>query len=267
MLFEEPKPRRGAGLGAYIPLIAGTLLLGAMAAVLVFGALMVGRATSADPSPDGEAAYEDGFPIVDWDYWLSINPDIVAWVTVPGTDVDYPVIQADASAPDYWNEHDVYGDWSIFGCPFLHADNAATGGILESQNAVFQGHNIQDLNSQMFSAFANFADEAYASEHPEVLVQTPDGVKLRLQPFAVEVVPNAGYAAVLSTEFDSDAQFRQYVAERVEASQVVFEDRVPDDRMWTFSTCSYFLTPANERTVVHCSLKSISRPISAEGGE
>lgn len=261
MLFEEEKPKRKGG---HLPLILGVVILGAVALLLAYGACMVRSATSPSPSPSSaETEYEeDGFPVVDWDFWLSVNPDIVAWVTVPGTDIDYPVVQAKASNPDYWNYHDVYGNYSLFGCPFLHADNELTGGVTESYNAVFQGHNIQGLNSQMFSAFANFADEAYASEHGNVLVQTPD-TKLKLRVFAVEVIPNAGYANVLSTEFDSQVQFIEYVNERVGASQVVFADVVPNDRMWTFSTCSYFITPANERTVVHCSLGSIAKVIEA----
>ena len=53
--------------------------------------------------------------------------------------------------------------------------------------------------------------------------------------------------------FDSDADFQRYVAERVAASAVRIGG-APSSQMWTFSTCSYLLTPENERTVVHCKL-------------
>ena len=42
------------------------------------------RAVDIDPSPVSNTPLEceagDGFPVVDWEYWLSVNPDIVAWV-------------------------------------------------------------------------------------------------------------------------------------------------------------------------------------------
>ena len=83
------------------------------------------RAANIDPSPisggTGEGGEDDGFPVVDWDYWLSVNPDIVAWVSVPGTEIDYPVVQASADDPTFYLDHDVYHGWNPYGCPYLDA--------------------------------------------------------------------------------------------------------------------------------------------------
>ena len=41
-----------------------------------------------EPSPNADfQAYPDGFPIVDWGYWEEVNPAVIGWVTIPGTNV------------------------------------------------------------------------------------------------------------------------------------------------------------------------------------
>ena len=78
------------------------------------------RAVDIDPSPVSNTPLEceagDGFPVVDWEYWLSVNPDIVAWVSVPGTGIDYPVVQASAVDPTFYLDHDVYRGWNPYRC-------------------------------------------------------------------------------------------------------------------------------------------------------
>lgn len=269
MVFSSDKKK--LPLISLIPLVVGTILLLVVASLLTTGAFMISKATSPTPSPNseaGEVVYdEDGAPSIDWDYWQSVNADIVAWITVPGTDIDYPVVQAHADNPEYYNYHDVYGNYSIFGCPFLHPDNEQTG-ILNSKNAVLQGHNIRGLNSKMFSAFANYTNEAYANEHSKIILQTPTD-KLIVKVFSVEVIANAGWNTALQLNFETDELFKTYVDDCINNSCVVVDENKPTTQMWTFSTCSYFVTPDNERTVVHCSLDrhvKLSSEVSISNG-
>ena len=82
------------------------------------------RATVLQPSPEvaqdsGEDAApthdENGFPIVDWAFWQGVNADVIGWITIPGTPVDYPIVQAPADDPDYYLKHDVYGQYNYMG--------------------------------------------------------------------------------------------------------------------------------------------------------
>ena len=78
----------------------------------------------ANPEPSPNAEQGDSlFPTVDWDYWQSINPDIIGWVTVPGTTIDYPIMQGHSDDPEYYLHHDIYGNWSIYGVPYLDEAN------------------------------------------------------------------------------------------------------------------------------------------------
>lgn len=261
-LFEEPKPKK-----PLMPLVLVTLGLGllaaGLAAMLALSALEKGASPSPAPDGGGEQLTEDGFAAVDWDYWESVNPDVVGWVQVPGTSISLPVCQAPADDPAYYNSHDAYRNWNPLGCPFLDAD-CAEGGLMGSRNAVIQGHNISNADTPVFAELANFADQGYAEDHRTVLVQTRTE-KATLEAFAVEVVPNASQADVLSTRFEGDAQFQRYVSERAAASAVVLGE-APKERMWSLSTCSYLITPSDERTVVHCKEAKTSTIVKEGGG-
>lgn len=93
----------------------------------------MGNGTEAADTDD--AAY----PEIDWAYWRGVNPDVVAWITIPDTPVDFPVAYAPKKCPDYYLEHDVYGNFNYFGCIF--ADPVCPDG-LDSRNCILYGHNM-----------------------------------------------------------------------------------------------------------------------------
>lgn len=143
-------------------MVAVTALVGAAALGLWLFSIH-DRAADVDPSPiladaSGSDAASDGAPTVDWEFWLSVNPDIVAWVSVPGTEIDYPVVQASADDPTFYLDHDVYRGWNPYGCPYLDAGCAGRG--IDSPLALMFGHHMND--GSMFSAFANYSDRGFA---------------------------------------------------------------------------------------------------------
>ena len=209
-------------------LAAGVL---AVAALVLAGAVcgMRQRAATCDPAPvgtgalsaaafltdvfrlygaetdagGGERVDENGFPLVDWDYWRQVNPNVVGWVTLPGTNVNGPIVLAPANDPDYYLKHDVYGEPNLYGCLYLDASCAAAG-LLGSRNAVVYGHNMSLMDGSMFTALARYVDAAYAADHAEMLVQTPDEKKACPVLFA-SVVDAA--AETTRTQFENDADF------------------------------------------------------------
>ena len=123
-----------------IALAASAVFLLSAAAMFAF-LLYCRQAAHTPPSPDAipESTVEDGdgFPAVDWDYWQDINPDVIGWVTIPGTTVDSPILQAHGDAPGYYLKHDVYGNYNPAGAIYLDADCEELG--LSSRNAVILG--------------------------------------------------------------------------------------------------------------------------------
>lgn len=206
------------------------------------------RAADVDPSPvfDSPAANEadDGFPAVDWEYWLSVNPDIVAWVTVPGTDIDYPVVQASQDDPAFYLTHDVYRGWNPYGCPYLDAGCAELG--VDSPVALMFAHHMND--GSMFSAFASYSDISFAQAHGEILLQTPEE-KMRLGVVAVDVVDSNREGKRL--EFADDDEFDSWLEGLLAEADVVLDADAETDGVKAFCTCSYGRWNGHERTIVY----------------
>ncbi|MFR1639511.1 MAG: class B sortase [Eggerthellaceae bacterium] len=180
----------------------------------------------------GSDAASDGAPTVDWEFWLSVNPDIVAWVSVPGTDIDYPVVQASADDPTFYLDHDVYRGWNPYGCPYLDAGCAGRG--IDSPLALMFGHHMND--GSMFSAFANYSDRGFAQEHQEILLQTPER-DIRLNVIAADVVDsNAEHKRL---EFADDGELGFWLERLLAEADVVLDVDVEADSVKAFCTCSY----------------------------
>lgn len=209
-------PRRSAG--SALGLLAALALLLAVAGALAWIASCEVRA-NPDPSPtlaaDDKAQGAEGageWPEVDWAHWLGINPDVIGWVSVPGTNVSQPIVQASADDPDYYLDHDVYRRYNPMGCPYLDA-GCASG--LDSPNAVVCGHNW--AGGSVFADIARMSDAAYASSHSTVLLQTPTE-RRRLSVQAVEVA--SGDSPTKATSFATVAEFQAWYRERWQASCV-----------------------------------------------
>lgn len=206
------------------------------------------RAVDVHPSPISESICEGGedddFPMVDWGYWLSVNPDIVAWVSVPGTDIDYPVVQARADDPTFYLDHDVYRGWNPYGCPYLDAGCAERG--IDSPLALMFAHHMND--GSMFSAFASYSDRGFATAHDEVLLQTPEK-KIRLEVIAVDVVDSDNEYKRL--EFADNEEFGSWLEGLLAEADVVLDEGAQAESVKAFCTCSYGRWDGHERTIVY----------------
>lgn len=75
---------------------------------------LAAQATLGLPA-DGEDSVSDEGVMVDW----SQLGRAVAWVRLEGTNIDYPVAQAFSDESDFYLTHDVWGERSYIGCPFV----------------------------------------------------------------------------------------------------------------------------------------------------
>ena len=234
---------------------AASIALVALVAAGIASWLLMGRAASSvapSPSAPGEAAAAegaDGWPEVDWDYWQSVNPSVVGWISVDGTDVSQPIVQASPDAPTWWLRHDVWGNWSLYGCVYLDAD-CAEGGLLGSQNAVIFGHNMGFGDMSMLAAFAQYSSPEFAQSHRAVRLQTPSGRRL-LEVRAAAVI--GGWNATKRAHFDGEQDFDAWWDARMSEACTVLDPS--SEGVWrrgavTVATCSYDYW-ANERPVTY----------------
>lgn len=95
------------------------------------------------------------------------NPDIVAWLTIPGTAINYPVLQGQDNR--YYLNHLVTGKQNPSGSIFLDCRVAAD--FRDGYNIVY-GHNM--LDGTMFSDLTDYSDPSFYSGHPTGTLETPD---------------------------------------------------------------------------------------------
>lgn len=238
MAGTKARRRAGKALAA-----AGAALLAAVGVALAVCVPMAGRASAPPQDPDGAAAAGGAGP-VDWGYWLSVNPDVVGSIEVPGTAISQPVVRAPGGDPTYYLSHDVYRERNLWGCPYVDAGCKAG---LSSRNAVIFGHNIS-YPPAMFHELEGYRFAQFAAEHAEVVLHTPSCTR-RLAVAGADTVP--GWERAKRVEFAGAEDFRAYRDERLAACDVRVGELRNPGRMVTLCTCSYFDNPANERTLVY----------------
>lgn len=247
---------------------AVALLCTALAVAALMGAsALLQMRSAASPAPQGvlgpfaDTSTEggmEGWPDVDWEYWQGINEDIRAWITVPGTSVNFPVLQAPDYSPELYLKHDIHGNYNPWGVPFLDAD-CAEKGILSSKVAWVYGHNM--LDGSMFEPLTQYADEAFMQEHPKVWIQTPSGIKRSYDVYAAEILH--GTDPVKRTEFKNAADFASWRDMRYLAATAKRLDPSGAPRILCLVTCSHN-TWNNERTVVYCIPSKDARAVGKE---
>ena len=230
------------------------VLAAILLAVVTWLSLIYAKDAHMNPNPKNIEVVSDipsnddtiDWPIIDWEYWQSINPDIIGWVTVPGTSINHAIVQERSGAQGQYLQHDVYGNWSYLGTPYLAAECEEAG--LDSRVAPIAGHHMTGTES-VFAEFANYNDYDYAAEHNIILLQTPNwNKKLIVQ--AATIIP--GWENSLVTEFQTNEAFSGWWNKQFNESGVKLVNSAQQyGNLYVFYTCSYFVNPANERTVVY----------------
>lgn len=214
-----------------------------------FSALQSLINTEAAVAPvEGEA--EEGAAAVDnsakFAALLQQNPDFIGWISIGGTNLDFPVMHSPGNV-DFYLRHDFNGDYSNYGVPYLDEDCTLTADT-QSDNLVIYGHNMK--TGTIFGCLTNYEQSAYYQSHPAINLDTiyADGVYEVFAAFAIDVVQDQSF--VYNTYLDMDeATFNEYVAE-VKRRSTVKTGITPvyGEKLLTLSTCEY--STANGRYVV-----------------
>lgn len=211
----------------------------------------------ASPSPDQsqesgqtEAAdTEPGAlrpPQVNFDALRKINPNIVGWLVIEGTRINYPVVQGEDN--DFYLTHQFDGQYNGAGCLFLDEKNDA---VFSQCNQIIYGHYMK--NRSMFHDLANYKEQEFFNEHPTGWLLTPTKA-YQLQFFSGYVCDV--YEDAWKIDFSED-DFAEWLKDRM-AQSVFTSDVMPaaDSHILTLSTCSYEYQ--NARFVLHAVLQEAS---------
>lgn len=99
-----------------------------------------------------------------------LNPDVKAWIQVPKTSIDYPVVQGQDDM-EYINKN-VYGEFELSGAIFLSCLNKDD--FSDPYNLVY-GHNMK--NGGMFADVADFTNKEYFETHQKGKLYLTDATR------------------------------------------------------------------------------------------
>ena len=167
---------------------------------------------------------------MDFNYLLSINSEVVGWITVEGTNIDYPMVQADDN--EKYLRMTLTGEWNNAGSIFVDYRVAQP---FVSENTIIHGHNQR--NNMMFHEVVNYADANYFNNHQRILIYTPDGSCSTYQVFAFYKSPKT--SVTYDCSYASAGEYQQYLNYIAEQNWYNTGIQVTtEDRMITLSTCS-----------------------------
>lgn len=107
---------------------------------------------------------------VDFDYWQGMNDEIYAYITVPGTNVDYPIVQS-KSNDNFYLTHDYTGKYSYKGAVFTQSHNNFE---FTDPVSVVYGHNTD--KNDLFSQLLYFQDADFFASHDTFTICIPGHV-------------------------------------------------------------------------------------------
>ena len=105
---------------------------------------------------------------IDFEALWQINPDIYAWVEVPGTAISYPVLHR-AGDDGFYTNHSSDGAYYSGGSVYSEDYNSED---FTDPMTVLYGHNLR--NGTMFAQLNDFADVTVFADHPRIYVYLPD---------------------------------------------------------------------------------------------
>ena len=182
--------------------------------------------------------------MVDLSAYLAQNPDFVAWLRIPGTNVDYPVVQTDN--PDYYLNHTFSGKSSVVGTLFslADADYAAPG-----RNIAIYGHHLRSSGEKMFTSLMRYKNPDFYEDNQTIVLDS----LYRHSEYTIFAVVNmkVGDWEPSRTTFSGDAAFMAFVNRA--KSESLYDTGVEvgaDDHILTLITCDRSYAGKEGRLVI-----------------
>ncbi len=162
-----------------------------------------------------------------------VNPDIYAWLYIPDSTIDFPVLQHPEDNSYYLN-YNIDGSKGRPGCIYTENTNSKD---FTDHNTVMYGHNMR--NGTMFAGLHKFEDAEYFADNPYIYVYTPDEVFV-YRIFGAYEFSNIHLLAGYETE--TEEGFGEYLEDvmSVRSMNSNFDSDVQvteKDRILTLSTC------------------------------
>lgn len=171
---------------------------------------------------------------------LEINDEIVGWINIKDTNIDYPVVQGEDNK--FYLDHNVKKEKSKAGSIFMDYRN---NGDDRDKNTILYGHHMKD--GTMFKDLMGYKDPNFLKDH--LIISFSTLYKKNLWEIFSVYVTDIEFDYI-KTDFHTDEEYHKFLEEITEKS--LFNTNIQptiEDKIITLSTCSYEFD--NGRFVVH----------------
>lgn len=191
----------------------------------------------------------DDVPVVDWDALAEVSEDIVAWIYIPNTNINFPVVQGDTN--DEYLRALPDGTYNNGGSIMLDASQIAPG-MVEQQTTLY-GHHMSD--GSMFYELEETLDQDRFDEITTVYYLTPEKT-YRLAPLFTSRVYMT-YTEAAQGSFGSTEELQAYLTDLrsyAQAEAADADERIEDvDQILSLITCSG-ISGTSYRAVMVCTI-------------
>lgn len=183
---------------------------------------------SKDYLVETEKSTDENYFEVDIEGLQEVNPDIIGWIRIPNTPVDYPLLQPDNN--DYYLKHTYNDIYSDFGSIFIDYRSD-----FYSDNTLIYGHNTK--NDSMFGSLKKYKQKDYFDEHPYIYIIYGD----KLYKYAIIAALTVETSdPVYTFNFDDKDELAAWIDDLVSRSEVETnkEAATGNEHVLTLSTCT-----------------------------
>lgn len=171
---------------------------------------------------------------IDFDKLQKECADIYAWITIPNTNVDYPIVQSPEGAEeDYYLHRDTTGAYSFAGTIYTQKLNTTT---FQDPVTVIYGHSM--LNKTMFGSLHSFSDPTFFDENQYFNIYTKGHI-LKYEIFAAHRFDNRLILAAFDVA--NEDVFQQYIDQMTNPAMFGGNHRdvevTTKDKIVVLSTC------------------------------
>lgn len=179
--------------------------------------------------------------ILDWTKIKNQNPDVIAWICIPNTNINYPILKG--ATNDTYLRHNIYHNYSRSGCIFVSQNNKSP--FLDF-NTVIYGHNLG--NGQMFSQLKNYKNQSFYKSHKYIYIYFPDDTVETYKIISFHVVTD-GDLDVYNHETNNYADFKKYITKNNMLNNLFEYEDSEVQNVITLSTCTNY--SRSQRYVLH----------------
>ena len=195
-----------------------------------------------------DSSGEDGIPQIDFDALKKESDDIVGWIYVPGTRINYVVAQGETN--NTYLRHLPNGEYSENGTIFMDMDGTAPGMV--DQQTTLYGHHMND--GAMFEPIDASMDQKVFDTFKKVYYITPEMTYVLKPMFTMQV--QDVYVDARRTNFDSEKAFTQYLQASLAQAKASAKDAAAEvekaDKVLTLVTCAGQIIPRTTRAGMVC---------------